>query len=113
MTDARSSRQTVKVLRVNPSPAAPLVQPALYVTRQSMHVLRENPSPAPPITQPAVMVDRQVIKVLRGTAAVPATVFVWDGVTFVEEPIYTWQGSGFVQARSVRFWDGTQWVEAL
>jgi hypothetical protein len=115
VTDARSSRQTIKVLRENPTPAAPLAHPAVYSSRQTIKVLRENPSPAPPITQPAVMVSRQTIKVLRGTAAVLATVQRWDegSGTWVEEPIYTWNGSAFVQARKVWYWDGTHWVESL
>jgi hypothetical protein len=65
--------------------------------------------------------DTRVIRVARyqlrvlasGALAAPATVWVWDGRTWIACPVHVWNGLAFVAARSVRVWDGATFVPIL
>jgi hypothetical protein len=62
----------------------------------------------------AVRLARYQIRVLASEALpAPKTVWVWDGHHWEACPVYVWNGTSFISARSVRIWNGSSFVTII
>lgn len=42
-------------------------------------------------------------------AAVPLTINVWNGSSWVAKPLRYWNGQGWIDAPALKYWDGSAW----